>query len=261
MSHPASLIARIVALLEHDYPKAFGYTYVLERAIPGTRFCPDVQVWSSGVLVCAVEVGYTRPEKLTAYRDILRIPDVRWYDKEGQRHGDVSVRSVNLSVRLREPEGPLYAYLVYHEVPCHDADCIGAEPPEALCDGEPLTPAEQEASFNEAYEDVQSLLITDYVRWWVVSCCDKCGAIWQLDEDIYADLGLDELPRELAARFGARTRLASWSAACALVRNYFGDVEFDHARGGFADFESEMSFRNLLRVSTDAARSDAAMAN
>lgn len=33
-----------------------------------------------------VEIGNTRPEKLTAYRDDLKIPDVRWYDKQGRLH-------------------------------------------------------------------------------------------------------------------------------------------------------------------------------
>jgi hypothetical protein len=45
---------------------------------------PDIQVHSeTNELVCVVEIGYTRPEKIKRYRQ-LGIGDVRWYSKDGE---------------------------------------------------------------------------------------------------------------------------------------------------------------------------------
>jgi len=42
---------------------------------------PDILVLDfDGRLLCVVEIGYTRPEKLGRYQ-ALGIPDVRWYAK------------------------------------------------------------------------------------------------------------------------------------------------------------------------------------
>jgi hypothetical protein len=42
-------------------------------------------VFSGTTLVCVVEIGYTRPEKLKLYHE-HEIKDVRWYDKKGRLH-------------------------------------------------------------------------------------------------------------------------------------------------------------------------------
>ena len=45
------------------------------------RMAPDILVLDfDGRLLCVVEIGYTRPEKLGRYQ-ALGIPDVRWYAK------------------------------------------------------------------------------------------------------------------------------------------------------------------------------------
>jgi hypothetical protein len=50
----------------------------------GRRMLPDILVRDqNGRMVCVVEIGNTRPEKLIACHDDLEIPDVRWYAFEG----------------------------------------------------------------------------------------------------------------------------------------------------------------------------------
>jgi hypothetical protein len=87
LSHDPTLIRGICDLLEREYSPAL-YDYVIEKPILGTRMFPDIAIVkkSSKKIVCVVEIGYTRPEKLTAYRRELKIPDVRWYDKQGVLH-------------------------------------------------------------------------------------------------------------------------------------------------------------------------------
>jgi hypothetical protein len=105
MSHPRSLIEAIAAKLHGEYPPD-SYIYRYEVALAGTRLFPDIQVCErdSGKTLCAVEIGYTRPEKLTAYRTKHAIPDVRWYDKAGRLHGDVQEITVQATVLAPEPE-------------------------------------------------------------------------------------------------------------------------------------------------------------
>jgi hypothetical protein len=87
--HPPEVITRIRRLVEQDYP-ATQYKYQIEVAIPdtesllGTQMFPDILVWDLyGNLVCVAEIGRAYPEKLIAYHDDLKIPDVRWYDFSG----------------------------------------------------------------------------------------------------------------------------------------------------------------------------------
>jgi hypothetical protein len=97
MPHSPNLIASILRLVEKDYPPG-SYRYEIERPIPGTKMFPDILVWSGHRIQCAVEIGYTRPEKLTAYRAEHKIPDVRWYDKAGNLHADVEERMLRATV-------------------------------------------------------------------------------------------------------------------------------------------------------------------
>ena len=72
MAHSTELIQSIQRLLENDYP-ADQFNYIIEKAIAGTRMYPDIQVCDmSGKAICVAEIGYTRPEKLTAYRNKLK---------------------------------------------------------------------------------------------------------------------------------------------------------------------------------------------
>jgi hypothetical protein len=87
MSHDPTLIRRVCEDLEKDYDPSL-YEYVIERPVLEGRMFPDVATIerSSGMFQCVVEIGYTRPEKVTAYREQLKIPDVRWYCPQGTLH-------------------------------------------------------------------------------------------------------------------------------------------------------------------------------
>jgi len=69
------------------------------------RLClPDIMVFDdTGLIVCCVEIGYTRRAKLKKYNE-LGISDVRWYSKDGDliesrltRTREVVVREVRLT--------------------------------------------------------------------------------------------------------------------------------------------------------------------
>jgi hypothetical protein len=63
MSHSSELIQKIKRIVEQDYPPD-AHRIDIEVAIPGTRMFPDILVRDQdGKILCAVEIGYTRPEK------------------------------------------------------------------------------------------------------------------------------------------------------------------------------------------------------
>jgi hypothetical protein len=69
MAHPVELIEKIKGLLVEDYPLA-SYHYQIECTLPGnSRMRPDILILDRAKrCVCAVEVGYTRPETLGGLR-------------------------------------------------------------------------------------------------------------------------------------------------------------------------------------------------
>lgn len=84
MGHGSDLLEKISGKLRREYPEP-PYRYEYEKRIDGTQWEPDILI----SLICVVEIGYTRPEKLAAYRDELLIDDVRWYSKDGQLHAEL----------------------------------------------------------------------------------------------------------------------------------------------------------------------------
>ena len=83
MSHSKHLIEKIAAIIAIEFPSEAGYLYIFEKKL-GQGAMPDIVVKLGERVLCAVEIGYTRPEKLTAYREQYNIPDVRWYDRSGR---------------------------------------------------------------------------------------------------------------------------------------------------------------------------------
>lgn len=104
MGHSAELLARVASEVSRNWPMA---SVVLEKplALTNRRMQPDVQLIENGRVVCVVEIGYTRPEKLTEYRR-LGIPDVRWYDKSCRLHHvemkKAATESIERSVAYRQ---------------------------------------------------------------------------------------------------------------------------------------------------------------
>lgn len=64
---------------------------------------PDITIRDhKGNVVCVVEIGYTRPEKLRAYRK-LKIPDVRWYSKSGELVTEWDIVQQIVHVKYKPP--------------------------------------------------------------------------------------------------------------------------------------------------------------
>lgn len=81
MGHSPQLLEQIAALAAPTYPRD-RFQYVFEGSFEARRIFPDIQIFDGSTLVCVVEIGYTRPEKLRLYRE-RGIRDVRWYGKGG----------------------------------------------------------------------------------------------------------------------------------------------------------------------------------
>lgn len=86
MSHSYDLLDSFLKEIQKSYPSDLGYEYIIEERLKGSRIDiqPDIQVVDkAGHVICVVEVGYTRPEKIALYKELL-IPDIRWYSKDGK---------------------------------------------------------------------------------------------------------------------------------------------------------------------------------
>jgi hypothetical protein len=253
MGHSAELIQKIRCLIEQDYLPG-TYRYQSETSIPGTRMFPDILVSDqANNMICAVEIGYTRPEKLTAYRDRFKIPDVRWYVKQGKLHADVKEVTVALTVQT-EPAGRVYAYSLEDCFEC--PDCLETM---LATDEDSNEPTDAEAleiledALKDAKDAVSTLIVTDYVKAWFACFCDKCGSIW-FDEHGDAEYFCNQLrePRDFGCRYGRRTEIG-WEAAVDLVREHF-NLELRYEDGLFFDPNHDCDWhKHLLMVRKQAA--------
>jgi hypothetical protein len=232
MSHPPGLIASILPMVERDYPPA-KHVYQTEKALPGTRMFPDITVASlSGEILCVVEIGYTRPEKLTAYRKVHGIVDVRWYGKDGTLHGDVREKTLHLKI-TSTPTHEFSVYILEDMIPCHDAECIDGSTEE------------------DAFESVETMILHDGLRAFVFSFCDKCAETWADDHRsadskwIYESLE-HGTGRDHMTAFGTRQRM-TWVEAVALVKDHFR-MDLVYEDGFFIDQREKMSHRHMLRL-------------
>lgn len=263
MSHSKELLDTITKKLTREYPPS-EYEYVFERQLKGTRMMPDVLVRRGGCPVCAVEIGYTRPEKLTAYRNKLHIPDVRWYDKQGVLHADVCEKVVALTVRAT-PLSEVAVYYVWDRVPCIDCDTNDSETrrvPERCYDrfvrrfGHDAAYAREMECYEYERIDVWTCIITDYIKAWFPSNCDKCGKDWlanPVDEADVLAMELDNTPRNIGLSIGAR-QLMSWDEARELVAKTFG-LSIDYLDGEFINPDEARDVQKQIHVALDRARS------
>lgn len=200
MGHSRDLLERIAADVTSAWPSEQGYRIEFERplAVQGVRgMLPDIQVLDAGGQVrCAVEIGYTRPEKLTAYR-APGIPDVRWYDKAGTIHGDVNLRVevVRREERVRPSRTLVFKQLdVNQQATCWD--CVagdiagrcgcGVDP----CECNPLVPLSQAqenalygGEIDLAHRETVVTALSNGVRYIALLYCDECGGTGVLDDD------------------------------------------------------------------------------
>ncbi len=258
MGHPTSLIEKILAQLKTDYPED-GYTFKLEKVIPGTRMFPDIQVADlSGNICCAVEIGYTRPEKLTAYRNSLHIPDVRWYDKAGKLHADVKELVVKVAIES-DPRTRFVCYKIHDRVECYSEDCesevVDDWNAQVLEIEETMTEEEADelqCEMSECLaEDTNLFVITDYLRVWFCLFCDKCGDVEMVSEDYSIDVWAiaedlrESSPREFARIWGGRAWERDWSFAKTFLQDFGVELKYEDG-----DYLEPAAKRDLDRALT-----------
>lgn len=220
MSHPRTLIESILSKVQEDYPQP-THSVVVEKSIPGTRVMPDLQILRDGEIVCVVEIGYTRPEKLTLYT-ALGIPDVRWYDKEGVLHTPLE-RTTRVEKVVFNPDGQLYIYELDDCIDCQSDDC------NAAFDEEGLTEEQIFEIYDHLSDDVHTTFVIFGDKCWLICFCDKCGEAF-LSRDEYA-YPVTEYRESRASEFsrqhGAR-RVLSW---CQVQREMLDryDIELDYS--------------------------------
>lgn len=181
MSHSKELLDKIATLLQRDYPQE-THKYVFEKSLCGTRMYPDIQIRKKdgGRLCCLVEIGYTRPEKLTAYRMEYGVKDVRWYAKDGELHTAWEEKSVRVSIQWA-PKGRFFLYALN-----------GTVVENFYCESEFCK--EERDSAEDVYEaadiawtqlsDSIAYVITDWGSAWCVLLCDFCGAYYLLEDEL-----------------------------------------------------------------------------
>jgi hypothetical protein len=258
VSHPRELIQAIQAQVAVDYPLD-RFVYQIEKAIPGTRMFPDLLVRDgiSGAIQCVVEIGYTRPEKLTTYRDRLQIPDVRWYDKSGRLHPGWQTRGVRAVVEVVAP-APEQVFLYEIGTAFICAECLS----EWFGDLPGDLPSDQrDALIEEADEECTSgvaLLVTDYIKAFLPTVCDTCGALWMAEDDGALGWGVvRELEdavmrrnganlRDFGRRWGSRTA-TTWAESCRLTRELGWDRDLSYLTDGAFVQEDSPSLLDAVR--------------
>jgi len=82
MGHPKEMLENVAKHVRADY-EGDAYEVIIEKSLKGYRYIPDVQVVCRDTCVCVAEIGYTDAKKMAKYRH-EKIPDIRWYTKEGK---------------------------------------------------------------------------------------------------------------------------------------------------------------------------------
>lgn len=198
MGHSRDLLLLIAADVAKDWPAEAGYRMEFERPLPGVRgMLPDIIVFDAASKVrCVVEIGYTRPEKLTYYRQ-SGIRDVRWYDKEGKLHtGGQPHNGAAYVERFLPAPGVLFKQLVRTGVPCercvedHMASVCGAEHGEGdECVCNPIVQLEgdewanEHADAQEEHSNTFASIVSNGMRWICLVYCDECDQSTVIQDD------------------------------------------------------------------------------
>jgi len=206
----------IRSLAEKDYPPGeFQFEHETYLKVRGSRMAPDITIRNAaGEIVCLIEIGYTRPEKLTVYRDILRIQDVRWYDKQGVLHESPTIKR-EVVVRQERIE-----YSIADEIPVR---CFPVKAAcEQCCDDlyEELRAEGGEdgiLNFNELEEGEEDIaagtdayIVFTPTHWIGLYGCDVCDRFGYSSSEFFGPFALDETYDSLfrewhAHRLGHRT--------------------------------------------------------
>jgi hypothetical protein len=199
VSHASDLIEGFLTKIEKDYPMGSGYKYLIEERLMGSEIDiqPDIQVIDkAGHVICVVEIGYIRPEKIALYKE-FKIPDVRWYSKDGQfvnPHEHIHMTEVRVKYYHEFPKEEIWREVDLDEMSNLICEiCLKGRYIEKYLDKYHI-PEEQEDEidfgkyedenvFGQAYEEwleeaaIFGELWCNGERWFCVWLCDECGSI------------------------------------------------------------------------------------
>lgn len=191
MAHEPGLVERILAQVRGTYPED-GHTYVLERRLVGQtkNIQPDIQVLDrDGRVVCVVEIGYTRPEKLREYSR-LGIPDIRWVDRTGtpvNPFAETTMHVVVKATRHRPAPGEVWRVVETFGIDCEACLESYRDELDEPCDEVP----EEDRSF------VLGEVWSNGRRAFALVQCEVCGGAflayrWEMEQGIQGALDDDD---------------------------------------------------------------------
>jgi hypothetical protein len=196
MSHSSKLINRFLHEIKKTYPERSGVQYIIEQRLKGSEINiqPDIQVIDrDDNIVCVVEIGYTRPEKLALYKKV-QIPDIRWYSKDGEflnPHEHIHTTIAQIKYYDVFPEEDTWREVDLNEMNHLICDnCFETRYIEVKAEIN-QTPIEQDVDINYKDDDpiifdsasdkwlkeadVYGELWCNGTRWFCVWFCDECG--------------------------------------------------------------------------------------
>jgi hypothetical protein len=179
-------------------------------------------------------------------------------------HADVKKVSVAMTLSI-EPGRAVRMYRLKGQFQCPDCleweNGFGDE-----SDGEldELDDEQRDERWENSYDDVFTLLLTDYVKAWFACYCDKCGLIWFPEDDINHDVirftdALNELSgQDFARMYTPMAGETSWCDAVEMVRKEF-NLEMRYEDGVFLDQDHKeqclrWTTKVRAKVSTDARK-------
>ncbi|MEI9478771.1 MAG: hypothetical protein WCO26_19675 [Deltaproteobacteria bacterium] len=194
--------------IKKTYLPESGYKYLIEEKLKGSEIDiqPDIQVIDeTGHVICVVEIGYTRPEKMALYKE-LKIPDIRWYSKDGKfvnPHEHIQMTEVQVKYYYEFPKEEIWREVDLNEVsdlicrPCLEEYYIAkysekyhiSEEQEDEIDYDNKDKQVSGQAYDEWFEqaDIFGELWCNGARWFCVWLCDDCGDIGFMTGDQLKD--------------------------------------------------------------------------
>jgi hypothetical protein len=191
VGHPKELLQAIMETIKRSYPATEGYRYLLEQRLCGfaKNIQPDIQVLKrNGKVVCVVEIGYTRPEKIRWYRK-LEIPDIRWLDMFGNAVDPfASTTKVVKEVAWRPAQEERWRYVIIRQgircEGCFNELLEEVEEQYGKDSSDALSQADNQY-WDEA--DVLAEFWSNGSRGFVLAYCDVCGDNFLINNTCYED--------------------------------------------------------------------------
>ena len=196
MSHSSDLINNFLIEIKKDYSAESGYQHIIEQRLKECiiNIQPDIQVIDqAGKVICVVEIGYTRPEKIALYNE-LKIPDIRWYSKDGKflnPHEHIHITEARINYYDVIPEEAVWREVDLDETnslicfDCFETVYINEKgdwyeipiDDDVEIDYKKDNPKIYDISMDKYLEnpDIYGELWCNGTRWFAIWQCDECG--------------------------------------------------------------------------------------